>query len=833
MADKIFINYRRDDSSATAGRLNDRLVHEFGRKRLFMDVDNMPAGVDFVAYLNERVAACDVFLAVIGPNWLDAKDASGRRRLDDPDDYVSVEIAAALERDIRVIPVLIDGASLPKSDELPSPLKPLTRRHAVELRNAHFGRDADALADKVREALGSARSGRRWPAATAAAIAVVLAAAIASYQLGLMRAIPLGTPQSSSGEPDAVKGGADAKRVAAPATDTEVKTRSAVPAAPTPSAGTSAPPLRDALLGRMAAYSVPPEVCEIDAQAFQAQRTHKALAVSPEAHRTFWSATWPSAGEAEAGALEGCQIRNGSPCVLVATDDRIIPENETSRRDMPRARYAGNFDLRQIPRAREALLKRPDVANYGSAPEPKAVALRPEGDPTLATVSGAASQYEAEEQALAKCNAIPEHPGGPCFLYAVGNQVVLPQRSVKPLTPRLLDALLARMAAYSIADKAHQTEAEKFVAEGAHKALAVSPELHRVFLSARWPSASDAETGALEGCQIQFGKPCVLLATDYKVSADDQSSRTPRDMPRVRYAGKFDPQQIPRARSEFLWRSDVTNYAAAPEPKAAAFHAYGFPTFVVVTDVPNQFDAEEQALAKCNAIPKPLDNPCFLYAVGNDVVLPRRSIKPLSPRPTLAARLASLSVVSDEAGARAKNYEAEKPHKAIAVAAKAHLTWRVFSRPSEEAAITSALEGRQVFYGEPCTLVAVDEQLEPATAAGRAPRDMPRTRYAGLFEPTQIPNSSEELWRREDVASYRSSLGPKAAAYHPWGRLFIAQAGDQFEAEEQALAKCNNDSDRKGRNGACFLYAAGDQVVLPQRSRKPLSPRRPERTEKK
>src|ERR1043166_1101514 len=141
MTGRIFINYRRDDSSGTAGRLNDRLVQEFGRKNLFMDVDNIPAGVDFVTYLNARVAACDVFLAVIGPNWLDAKDASGRRRLDDTDDYVGVEIAAALQRDIRVIPVLIDGASVPKSDELPQALKPVTRRHAVEVRNAHFGRD--------------------------------------------------------------------------------------------------------------------------------------------------------------------------------------------------------------------------------------------------------------------------------------------------------------------------------------------------------------------------------------------------------------------------------------------------------------------------------------------------------------------------------------------------------------------------------------------------------------------------------------------------------------------------------------------------------------------
>jgi|SRR5215468_9383299 len=92
MVGKIFINYRRDDSPGTAGRL----ALTFGRKNLFMDVDHVPAGVDFVDYLDRQLAACDVFLAVIGPNWVDAKDNRGRRRFDNPKDYVTVEIAAAL-----------------------------------------------------------------------------------------------------------------------------------------------------------------------------------------------------------------------------------------------------------------------------------------------------------------------------------------------------------------------------------------------------------------------------------------------------------------------------------------------------------------------------------------------------------------------------------------------------------------------------------------------------------------------------------------------------------------------------------------------------------------
>jgi tetratricopeptide (TPR) repeat protein len=175
MADKIFINYRRDDSAGTAGRLHDRLVQTFGRKNLFMDVDHIPAGVDFVDYLHSQVAACDVFLAVIGPNWLDAKDDSGRRRFDNPDDFVTIEIAAALARNIRVIPVLVDGARTPKADKLPDSVKPLARRNAVEVRNTHFGRDAEALANKVAEALKDARPVTRQSSIMASAVAWLMA----------------------------------------------------------------------------------------------------------------------------------------------------------------------------------------------------------------------------------------------------------------------------------------------------------------------------------------------------------------------------------------------------------------------------------------------------------------------------------------------------------------------------------------------------------------------------------------------------------------------------------------------------------------------------------
>jgi formylglycine-generating enzyme required for sulfatase activity len=214
MAGKVFINYRRGDSMSTAGRLHDRLAQAFGRKNIFMDVDHIPPGVDFVKHLNTQVATCDVFLAVIGPNWLDAKDDSGHRRIDNPDDFVTIEITAALARDIRVIPVMVDGAHLPKAGDLPEHLKPLLLRHAVELRNTQFGRDAEALVQKVREAFKGERvAPRRWLAVTASAL---LAVWIGLYQMGVPVWMPQtpGVVQPDTRSAEKIKSDADAKRVA-------------------------------------------------------------------------------------------------------------------------------------------------------------------------------------------------------------------------------------------------------------------------------------------------------------------------------------------------------------------------------------------------------------------------------------------------------------------------------------------------------------------------------------------------------------------------------------------------------------------------------------------
>jgi formylglycine-generating enzyme required for sulfatase activity len=130
---RIFISYRRDDSGGYANLINYRLVQEFGEEQVFFDVDTIPPGDDFVEVLSEKVESCDVLLAIIGKSWLTIAGAAGRPRIEDPEDFVAIEITAALRRDVLVIPVLVAGARMPELNELPESLKPLARRQAHQL----------------------------------------------------------------------------------------------------------------------------------------------------------------------------------------------------------------------------------------------------------------------------------------------------------------------------------------------------------------------------------------------------------------------------------------------------------------------------------------------------------------------------------------------------------------------------------------------------------------------------------------------------------------------------------------------------------------------------
>src|SRR5215211_6655907 len=154
---RIFICYRRRDARDLAGRIYDSLVTQFGEDDIFMDVDAIEPGLDFVQELTKAVASCDVLLAVIGHRWLTITDSAGRRRLDNPADFVRLEIETALQREIRVIPVLTEDATLPRADDLPDSIASLVRRQAVQIRFDRYRDDVSNLISTIKKALGGGR----------------------------------------------------------------------------------------------------------------------------------------------------------------------------------------------------------------------------------------------------------------------------------------------------------------------------------------------------------------------------------------------------------------------------------------------------------------------------------------------------------------------------------------------------------------------------------------------------------------------------------------------------------------------------------------------------
>jgi hypothetical protein len=216
-----FISYRRDDAAGYAGRLHESLERRLGASHLFRDVDTLEPGQDFVKAIDARLAACKVMLVIIGREWLDARNAAGTRRLDDPFDFVRLEIAAGLARpDVVVVPVLVEGASMPAASQLPDNMQALARRHAVSVRDETWDADVDRLAAVVFKVVpppasldGVARALRpKTFAAVAGAIAVLVALALWMPSRGPSgepspAAVPTSTSTSPSAAP-ATSGGA-------------------------------------------------------------------------------------------------------------------------------------------------------------------------------------------------------------------------------------------------------------------------------------------------------------------------------------------------------------------------------------------------------------------------------------------------------------------------------------------------------------------------------------------------------------------------------------------------------------------------------------------------
>lgn len=179
----IFISYRREDTAANAGRIYDHLSDRFGEDHVFMDVDSIAIGLDFTKAVVEAVSACSLLLVLVGKDWLSSADNNGRRRIDNPDDWVRVEIETALQRDIPVVPVLVDEAELPYAEDLPASLRPFVRRQAFRLSHAGFRAEIASLIEAVAKVLGT---GPDRTARTPEAVAPDSAAAQGNWQLDLV-----------------------------------------------------------------------------------------------------------------------------------------------------------------------------------------------------------------------------------------------------------------------------------------------------------------------------------------------------------------------------------------------------------------------------------------------------------------------------------------------------------------------------------------------------------------------------------------------------------------------------------------------------------------------
>lgn len=164
----LFISYRRQDAAPYAQRLGDDLAARYGADRVFLDIANLAPGSNWTSSLHKAVADCDSMLVVMGPQWLSALDATGRRRIDAPDDFIRSEVAAALRLDKRVVPVLVGGAAMPREDALPDDVRGLARRNALQVNDAHWASDLEHLYRVLDPMLGrSARAvaSRSAPAA--------------------------------------------------------------------------------------------------------------------------------------------------------------------------------------------------------------------------------------------------------------------------------------------------------------------------------------------------------------------------------------------------------------------------------------------------------------------------------------------------------------------------------------------------------------------------------------------------------------------------------------------------------------------------------------------
>jgi hypothetical protein len=181
----IFVSYRRDDTQGWVGRLARVLQESFPHAQVFYDIATIRPGEDFPTVLEQALSSCQTMLVLIGPRWLSAQTAEGRRRIDEPDDYVRVEIATALARPILVVPVLFGRTAMPATASLPDVLQPLARKQGHEITDIRWDYDCDLLLQVVGKALGvRPRPSSLKGAALAEGISVGKGATITNSRVG-------------------------------------------------------------------------------------------------------------------------------------------------------------------------------------------------------------------------------------------------------------------------------------------------------------------------------------------------------------------------------------------------------------------------------------------------------------------------------------------------------------------------------------------------------------------------------------------------------------------------------------------------------------------------
>ncbi|MEJ6005672.1 toll/interleukin-1 receptor domain-containing protein [Paucibacter sp. AS339] len=238
MAAGIFISYRRDDSRHVAGRLAEDLAQSFGADSIFRDIEGISLGLDFTQSLDSALASCSVMLVLIGPNWLTIQNAKGQRRLDQPDDWIRQEIATALRRDVRVVPVLIEGTSLPEASDLPEDLRPLVRRQCMDLADARWRGDLQRLVETLARVPGLKLKGAEEKSATPPLKAeppkgsrkqLWLGIGLGVFGLIVLSLLVEGNKPTAESSP---QGGTQAEAQTQPSTQPERTAQSQVPVAP-------------------------------------------------------------------------------------------------------------------------------------------------------------------------------------------------------------------------------------------------------------------------------------------------------------------------------------------------------------------------------------------------------------------------------------------------------------------------------------------------------------------------------------------------------------------------------------------------------------------------